>query len=101
MFSPGTVLSWATFAPLLGAALIVALVVLRYLFRLSKRVADEGARLSALVFSGLSLACAIAAWLEYDPSPSAPKFQLVHHFTWIESSVWKRFRSGFPSVSVP
>jgi len=85
MFSPGTVLSWATFAPLLGAGLIVVLVVLRYLLRLPKRVADQGARLLALLFSGISLACAVAAFRQYDPSPSAPAFQLVHHFTWIES----------------
>jgi NADH-quinone oxidoreductase subunit M len=85
MFSPGTVLSWATFAPLAGAALIVLLVVLRFTFNLPKRVADDGARLLALFTSGISLVAAIAAWRMYDPSPSADKIQLVHHFTWIPS----------------
>src|SRR5512142_3305166 len=85
MFSPGTVLSWATFAPLAGAAVIVLLVVLRFMFNLPKRVADDGARLLALLTSGISLAAAIAAWRMYDPSPSAPQVQLVHHFTWIPS----------------
>ncbi len=85
MFSPGTVLSWATFAPLAGAALIVLLVVLRFMFNLPKRVADDGARLLALLTSGISLVAAIVAWRLYDPSPSAPQVQLVHHFTWIPS----------------
>src|SRR5512141_566097 len=83
MFSPGNVLSWATFAPLAGAALIVLLVVLRSLLRLPKRVADDGARLLALVASGVSLGAAIAAWRMFDGTTT--QVQLVHHFTWIES----------------
>jgi NADH-quinone oxidoreductase subunit M len=85
MFSPGTTLSWATFAPLAGAGLIIVLVVLRFTFNLPKRVADDGARLLALVTSGISLLAAVAAWRMYDPSPSADKIQLVQHFTWIPS----------------
>jgi NADH-quinone oxidoreductase subunit M len=83
MFSPGTVLSWATFAPLAGAALIVVLVVLRHLLRLPRRFADEGARLVALLASGLSLAAAIATWRMFDRS--ATGVQLEHHFTWIRA----------------
>ena len=85
MFSPGTVLSWATFAPLLGAALIVLLVALRPLFGVQKRSLDQAARLVTLVSSGLSLLAAVVAWRLYDPSPSAPKVQLVQHFIWIRS----------------
>src|SRR5512138_2291610 len=83
MFSPGTVLSWTTFAPLAGSTLIVALVVLRTMFRLPKRVADDGARLLALVTSGISLASAVAAWQMFDRTTT--QVQLVQHFTWIGS----------------
>jgi len=83
MFSPGTVLSWATFAPLAGSAAIVVLVVLRVLFRLPRRVADDGARLLALLTSGISLAAAIAAWRMFDGTTT--QVQMVQHFTWIGS----------------
>jgi NADH-quinone oxidoreductase subunit M len=83
MFSSGTVLSWATFAPLLGAGLILVLVSLRRALGLSKRVADDGARVLALLFSGVSLAAAITAWTMFQPGVKGP--QLVQHFTWIEA----------------
>ncbi len=83
MFSPDTVLSWATFAPLLGAGVIVVLVAIRSLLGLPKRVADDGARLLALVASGVSLGAAIAAWRMFDGTTT--QVQLVQHFTWIES----------------
>jgi NADH-quinone oxidoreductase subunit M len=82
MFTSGTVLSWATFSPLLGATLIVALVVLRPLLGLSKRFVDDGARVLALLASAASLACAVAAWRLYDPAASE-KVQLVQHLVWI------------------
>jgi NADH-quinone oxidoreductase subunit M len=85
MFTPGNVLTWATFVPLLGAAVIVVLVSLRSLLGLPKRFADEGARLVALAASGVSLAAAITAWRLYDPTADAPRIQLEHHFTWIRS----------------
>lgn len=66
MFSQGTVLTWATFAPLLGAVVIVALLVLRPLLGLTRRALDDASRLVALVASGASLACALAAWRLFD-----------------------------------
>jgi len=77
------VLTWATFVPLLGAAVILVLVSLRSLFGLPKRLADDGARVVALVASALSLAAAIYAWVSFDRS--ATGMQLVHRFTWIRS----------------
>jgi NADH-quinone oxidoreductase subunit M len=85
MFTPGTVLSWATFTPLLGAVVIVALLMLRPVLGLSRRALDDAARLLALVASAASLACAVAAWRLYDPSPLAPKMQLLQHLVWIRA----------------
>ena len=83
MFTPGNVLSWATFFPLLGAGLIVVLVAVRSAAGLSKQVLDDGARWLALITSALSLAAALAAWKMFDPTQ--PGVQLVHHFTWIKA----------------
>ncbi|HVO19622.1 MAG TPA: NADH-quinone oxidoreductase subunit M [Anaeromyxobacter sp.] len=83
MFTPGSILSWATFAPLAAAALVVLLVVLRPILRLSRRAVDDGARLLALAGSGLSLLAAIAAWRMFDGSTD--QVQLVQHVTWIRA----------------
>jgi NADH-quinone oxidoreductase subunit M len=83
MFTPGNVLSWATFAPLLGAALVVVLLAARHLAGLPRRFVDDASRVIALAASGLSLAAAVAAWRMYDPT--AEGVQLVRHFAWIRS----------------
>jgi NADH-quinone oxidoreductase subunit M len=83
MFTPGNVLSWATFFPLLGAGAIVLLLGAKYFAGLSKKVVDDGARSIALLTSGLSFVAAIAAWRMYDPTQ--PGVQMVHHFTWIKA----------------
>jgi NADH-quinone oxidoreductase subunit M len=85
MFTPGNVLSWATFFPLVGAAIIVVLLGVKSFTGISKRAMDDAARWIALVTSGLSFVAAIYAWSFYDPTPGAAKVQLVHHFTWIKA----------------
>jgi NADH-quinone oxidoreductase subunit M len=79
----GNVLSWATFFPLIGAAAIVVLLAVRSLANLPKKLVDDGARLIALLTSGLSLVAAIAAWRMYDPTDTG--VQLAHHFVWIRA----------------
>ncbi|WP_242345908.1 complex I subunit 4 family protein [Anaeromyxobacter terrae] len=81
--NPGNVLSWATFFPLAGAAAIVVLLAVRYVANLPKKLVDDGARLIALLASGLSLVAAIAAWRMYDPTETG--VQLTQHFVWIRS----------------
>lgn len=83
MFTPGNVLGWATFFPLLGGGLIALLLGAKFFTGMSKRTADEAARWIALVTSGLSLVAAIAAWRMYDPA--TPGIQLSAHFTWIRA----------------
>ncbi|MGC3997316.1 MAG: NADH-quinone oxidoreductase subunit M [Anaeromyxobacter sp.] len=85
MFTTGNVLSWATFAPLLGAALIVVLLALRSLAGLSRQRVDDLSRVLALAASGVSLLAAVVAWRLYDPSQGAPPVQLVQHLPWIPS----------------
>jgi NADH-quinone oxidoreductase subunit M len=82
-FTPGNVLSWATFFPLIGAGVIVLLMMLRAFTGLSKKLVDDTSRWLALVTSGLSLAAAIAAWQLYDPA--VPGVQLVSRWVWIKS----------------
>jgi NADH-quinone oxidoreductase subunit M len=75
------VLSWATFFPAIGAALIVVLVAVRYLAGLPKAFLDQSSRLIALVTSGLSLVAAVAAWRWYQPA--VPGVQLAERAVWI------------------
>ena len=83
MFTQGNVLSWATFFPLLGAGIIVALTAIRFLASLSKRFLDQASRWVALVASGLSFTASIYAWSFYDAGRGG--VQMVHHFTWIKA----------------
>ncbi len=75
------VLSWATFFPAIGAALIVVLVAVRYLAGLPKSLLDQSSRFIALATSGLSLVAAVAAWRWYQPA--VPAVQLVERAVWI------------------
>jgi NADH-quinone oxidoreductase subunit M len=77
------VLSWATFFPAIGAALIVVLVAVRYLAGLPKSLLDQSSRFIALATSGLSLVAAIAAWRWYQPA--VPGVQLVERAVWIRA----------------
>jgi NADH-quinone oxidoreductase subunit M len=90
MFGPDNVLSWATFAPLGGAILIVLLAAARYATGGSKRAVDQASRAIALFTSFLSLVAAVYAWSFYDPR--APGMivagkdtgvQLVQRAVWI------------------
>jgi NADH-quinone oxidoreductase subunit M len=82
-FNEGNVLSWATFFPLIGAAAIVALVAVKFLANLPKRIVDDAARWIALVTSGLSFAAAIAAWVLFRSAGDG--VQLTQQFTWIKA----------------
>ncbi|HEX9398686.1 MAG TPA: NADH-quinone oxidoreductase subunit M [Anaeromyxobacter sp.] len=83
MFTAGNVLSWATFFPLIGAAAIAALLVVKFLAKLPKKTVDQAARWIALVTSGLSFVAAIYAWSMFDGSKAGA--QLQQHFVWIRS----------------
>jgi NADH-quinone oxidoreductase subunit M len=82
-FTQGNVLSWATFFPLLGSGIIVALLAVKYFANLSKKTVDEASRWIALVTSGLSFLAAIAAWKMFDGAKAG--VQLQQHFVWIRS----------------
>jgi len=82
MISQQNVLSWATFFPLIGLAVILLFTAARYFLRLSRHTLDELARGTGLIASGLSFACAVAAWVWFDPATSG--IQLKQHFTWIK-----------------
>jgi len=77
------VLTWATFLPVAGSALILVLMAIRYLGRLPKSFADQGARAVALVASGLSFWAAIEAWMAYRPGKAG--MQLTDHLVWIRA----------------
>ena len=81
LFTDGNVLSWATFFPLIGAAVIVLLMIGRAMLGLGKTLVDQASRWIALVTSGLSMLAAIAAWSLYDPKIGG--VQLVAKAIWI------------------
>jgi NADH-quinone oxidoreductase subunit M len=83
MFNQGNVLTWATFFPLVGAAIIVVLMLARAFTGLSKKLVDDASRYLALVFSGLSLVAAIYAWSFFDGAN--PGVQLVSQRVWIRA----------------
>ena len=83
MISQHNVLSWATFFPLVGLAVILILVAARYFLGLSRQALDQSARVTGITASGLSFLCSILAWAWFDPS--VPGIQLKQHFTWIKT----------------
>ena len=79
MFGPSNVLAWATFWPAIGAALIVALVAVRFAANFPKRTVDQASRAIALVTSGLSLVAAIYAWSMFDAHAPERSHSEVNH----------------------
>ena len=82
MISQQNVLSWATFFPLIGLAVILLFTAARYFLGLSRHTLDQLSRVVGLAASGLSFVCAILAWIWFDPSKSG--VQMVQHFVWIK-----------------
>jgi NADH-quinone oxidoreductase subunit M len=76
-----SLLTWMTFLPLIGAALILPLLLLRAMGTLTKEAADQAARVIALVASGLTLVLGFVLWRQFDSSN--PGVQFAHHFQWI------------------
>src|SRR5712671_170758 len=76
-----SLLTWMTFTPVIGVALILAVIGLRSLGTLSKQQGDEACRIIALVASAAVLGMAAALWKTFDPSN--PGVQFVQHGSWI------------------
>src|SRR5467141_2785326 len=76
-----SLLTWITFMPLIGAALILPVLGLRAAGTLSKGAADQASRVITLVASGLTLVLALVLWKGYD-APN-PALQFVQHARWI------------------
>jgi NADH-quinone oxidoreductase subunit M len=76
-----SLLTWMTFLPLIGAALILPVLGLRAAGVLSKRAADQVTRVIAFLASGLVLLLAIGLWRIYDTSN--PALQFVQQARWI------------------
>src|SRR2546430_8154601 len=74
-------LTWITFLPLIGAALILPVLGLRASGALTKQAADQASRVITLVASGLTLLFALVLWKQYDPAN--PGLQFVQHMRWI------------------
>jgi len=76
-----SLLTWITFMPLIGAALILPVLGLRAAGAFSKGAADQASRVITLVASGLTLVLALVLWKGYD-APN-PALQFVQHARWI------------------
>src|SRR5438309_10483010 len=76
-----TILSWMTFLPLIGAALILPVLLLRGAGVLTRNASDQACRIIALAASGLVLVLAYVLWRAYDPAN--PGLQFAQQFKWI------------------
>jgi NADH-quinone oxidoreductase subunit M len=76
-----SILTWMTFLPLIGAALILPVLGLRAAGILSKQAADQVTRVIAFLASGLVLLLALVLWRAYDTSN--PALQFVQQARWI------------------
>ena len=57
-----SLLTWITFMPLIGAALILPVLALRASGALTKAASDQACRVIAMVASGLTLLLALGLW---------------------------------------
>jgi NADH-quinone oxidoreductase subunit M len=76
-----TLLTWMTFLPLGGAALILGVLGLRAAGAFGKEVGDQISRVIALAASGLVLVLGFVLWRSFDPQNLA--LQFVQHGRWI------------------
>jgi NADH-quinone oxidoreductase subunit M len=90
MIRPDNVLVWATFLPVIGAIVILALMAARHFLDLPKRFVDQSARWVALVASFLMLVASLLAWHWFDPQApgllvqgKATGVQMVSRAVWI------------------
>ena len=76
-----SILTWMTFLPLIGAALILPVLGLRAAGIFSKPAADQVSRVITLLASGLVLLLALVLWRAYDTTN--PALQFVQQARWI------------------
>jgi len=76
-----TLLTWITFTPMGGAALVLAAVFLHAAGVIGKEQRDQLCRVLALIASGTCLVLGFVLWRSFDPAN--PNAQFVHHFSWI------------------
>ena len=90
MIRPDNVLVWATFLPVIGAAVILALMVLRHFLDLPKRFVNQASRWVTLIASFLMMLTSFLAWHWFDPNGQgmlvqgkATGVQMVNRAVWI------------------
>jgi NADH-quinone oxidoreductase subunit M len=76
-----TLLTWMTFLPLAGAALILPLLLARGAGIITKEMGDQISRLITLAASSLVLVLGFVLWRSYDSANAGVQF--VQHFRWI------------------
>ncbi len=92
-----TLLTWMTFAPLIGTGLIGLLLALKPLLKFSQGLLDNASRLIALVGSAVPVLLAVQMWINYDPTNTG--LQFVHHLVWIQAFNIEYFM-GIDGISV-
>jgi NADH-quinone oxidoreductase subunit M len=76
-------LTWITFTPALGMAIICLMLGLQPVLRLNKNIQNNISRAIALASSAIPLALVILLWRDFDPGNTG--IQFVHHFVWIRA----------------
>lgn len=83
MQTNSTLLSWMTFSPLIGAALIIGLSLINYVCKcFSKTVMDNLSRAIAVLNVLAVFMMSVALYLSFDGNSTG--LQFIHHFVWIK-----------------
>ncbi len=78
-----TILTWMTFFPLVGVAIIGLVLAVKRVTGLTKTQVDQVCRVAAILGSAVPLGLAFILWRDFDPEAQGPQF--VHHMVWIRS----------------
>ena len=85
-------LVWATFLPVIGSAVILALMVARHFLDLPKRFLDQASRWVTLAASFLMMLASFLAWYWFDPKAQglivqgkATGVQMVSRAVWMRA----------------
>ena len=78
-----TLLSWMTFIPSIGAAIIICLSILSYATKsLEKSLLDNLSRIIAFISTFIVMILSFCLWANFDGNSIG--LQFVHHFVWIK-----------------
>jgi NADH-quinone oxidoreductase subunit M len=80
MQTNSTLLTWLTFVPMIGVALILLLLAAKKFANFTGEMVDQGARIIAVAAGAVDLVLALYLWGSFEAGGGV---QFVHHFVWM------------------